>query len=194
MTIDRRNYASVSEILKPWSDYSHIDLEVLRRKQIIGKEVHEAIKAYYLGEFFPVSPLSENYFESFLKWTKKQSIYLPSNELECFDDAMKVRGICDMIAKNDDIPKDTYCLYDFKCSSTAKLAVWELQGMMYSRMLADRFKMHDHFYFVQLHPKGDEPLEWKVSITDTLWINALSAINLHWHFQGMAANTEGKRN
>ena len=61
--------SSVTEILAPWADFSHIDPAVLAHAAERGTKLHDYVAAHLLGEWIPrVEAEVVPYFDSFKRW------------------------------------------------------------------------------------------------------------------------------
>lgn len=156
----RPGYTRVSDIIKPWNDFSGIPLEVLERKKNIGTEVHKAIQAF--NECIPVQYEGdgEEYFTSFLKWMRETKVNVKYSELRLYDDTLKITGGIDALVQ---FPNEgNLVLVDWKttASYTKKTArMWELQGTFYHYLLTKNGNedLSDRIVFVQLNPDGKLP-------------------------------------
>ena len=64
-------YARVSDIIRPFCCFGHIDPVVLDNKARIGTEVHKLIADDLDGEFVIPSDETRGYFNSYLRWKKE---------------------------------------------------------------------------------------------------------------------------
>ena len=131
-------YIRVSDLIKPYVDFSHIDPEVLSRKARIGTEVHEAIAAHYTGDFFPISPEADVYLPAFKSAIKSDVEILNETpvvlEKRLYSTKMGFTGQIDALFKSK---LGSYHLVDFKTSYAAQNASWRLQLTFYAMLLSE---------------------------------------------------------
>lgn len=137
----RPGYTRVSTILSIFQDFSHIDPEILKRKCRIGTEVHQAIQAFYLHEFNPISSDARGYFDSFkAAFDIELKAYEPKLlEKRLYSETLRITGQIDAIMTKDN---STY-LFDWKTSYKANERVWRMQLAMYV-MLAEENNVAAH--------------------------------------------------
>jgi hypothetical protein len=161
--IIKDGYARVSDILRPWNDFSNVPEEILARKQRIGTDVHEAI--YLHNECMPMiyTTLREDaggYFVSFLEWSNLTGARVVFSEVRLYDEVFKITGKYDALVRFPD--EDCLVMVDWKTSSSYNKDMgnnWALQGGFYHYLMKqnDLPNISERFLFVQLDAKGGLP-------------------------------------
>lgn len=128
-------YVRVSEILRPFQDYSHIPPDILARKAEIGTEVHAAIEAFYKEDFHPLSSSARPYFHSFKSAFNTQlSTYTPLVlEKRLYSEKMHITGQIDAILTQG----DSYYIFDWKTSANANERAWRMQLCLYALLVQE---------------------------------------------------------
>jgi thiol-disulfide isomerase/thioredoxin len=176
---DGKEYARVSDILKPFYDFSMIDQTVLQNKANIGTRVHEAIAEEILGDFPVLGEKEEGYFASFCKWCKAiNPIFLKSEE-RYFDDVKMMTGCIDAIAKLSCDSKAV--LIDFKTSSQESKITWPMQAHLYSHLLrVNDIDVSPRYLFIKLDKFGNLPEVYEYKHSSNIMANCFNAIDLFW--------------
>lgn len=148
----KEGYTRVSEIVGWFKSLllGSIDPGVLKRKAMLGTEVHEAIAGFYDGMFVPLDQKAAPYYESFKRWNSCQEMTILKQEERYYDDKLMITGAVDMISDYHGIKH----LIDFKTSATADKAGWRIQGAFYTLLCGEKI---DNIRFVQLDKKGKDP-------------------------------------
>jgi hypothetical protein len=173
-----KRYARVSDILKPFSNFSHINEEVLRKKCEVGTHVHEAIKSDVQEEFPLIWGEAACYFKSYEGW--KQAIcpiFLKSEE-RYFDDKKMITGCIDALItlEGHEMP----ILVDFKTSATESPA-WILQGHLYHYLLrANGQDVSPRIFFLKLRRDGDFPILFEYKYSKNIMAKCNKAIDMYW--------------
>ena len=173
-----KQYARVSEILKPFSNFSHIDEEILRRKCDIGTHVHEAINADIQGEFPMVWGEASLYFKSYEKWKNTISPVFLKSEQRYFDHKKMFTGCIDALVMLEGSLEPI--LVDFKTSAVESPA-WILQGHLYHYLLrVNDQAVSPRIFFLKLRRDGDLPTLFEYKYTKNIMAKCNKAIDLYW--------------
>lgn len=174
---DGKEYARVSEILQPFSDFSHIDPEVLANKCRIGTRVHEAIAAEIAGEFPILDEASYGYFKSFLAWKHELKPSFQQSEQRYYSEKHMITGQIDCLAL---IGSRVPFLVDFKTSASEGES-WPLQGHLYAMLLEEAgLKIQEKYFFVKLDRAGFLPKVLQYRFDFNLRSKCLNAIRMYW--------------
>ena len=178
-----KKYARVTEILKPFADFSHIDPLVLDNKARIGTQVHQAISCELKGDFPWVNNDSIGYFESYLKWrTRIQPEFIVS-EGRYFDDKKMITGQIDALvqfAENPNVP----ILVDFKTSAQESKETWPMQAHLYAYLLeVIGIKSSSTYHFVKLSKNGALPHIFEYKFDRNIHNKCMKAIDDFWEKQ-----------
>ena len=122
-------YARVTEILRPFTDFSSIDPAVLHQAADRGTRVHTYCESHALGLFVAeVDEDCKNYFEAFKSWFDEFVVKVLHAETRMNSPSYRISGACDLIAilKGDDFPS----LIDIKTPSIP-FPTWQLQTAAY---------------------------------------------------------------
>lgn len=170
----KEGYTRVSEIIGWYKSLAlgKIDEEVLRKKQDIGTEVHEAIDGHYTGAFVPLGERAQPYFVSFKKWAESCGYKIHCQEQRFYCDEMMITGAVDMIAYDG----NQSVLIDFKTSLNADKKGWAIQGAFYdylSPMEIDRIE------FIKLDKEGKAPKTITYTPSPDLWDQALQCYKVY---------------
>jgi len=182
---DGKEYARVSEILRPFSDFSHIDPEVLAHKCRIGTQVHEAIADEIKGEFPFLRPDSYGYFKSFLAWNNEIKPHFQKSEERYYSEKHMVTGQIDaLILLGSRLP----FLIDFKTSASEGES-WTLQGHLYAMLLEEAgVKIQDKYLFIKLDKNGMLPRVFEYKFDFNLRSKCLNAIDNFWKMRKSDSN------
>lgn len=175
-----KQYARVSEILRPFNNFGHIDQEVLENKARIGVSAHEAI-CHDISEEFPCpSKPALGYFNSYLEWKKHLNPIFLKSEERFFDDEMMISGQIDALIKFS--PKDTVpTLVDFKTSVQESKIVWPMQAHLYAYLLhKNNIPIQPRFLFVKLNKYGDLAEGFSYLFDPNIHARCMNAIEDFW--------------
>ncbi len=175
---EEKQYARVSDILKPFSNFSHIDEEVLSKKQSLGSHVHEAINDDINEEFPLLWGQATGYFKSYEKWKYAVSPIFLKSEHRYFDDTKMITGCIDALItlEGHELP----ILVDFK-TSAAESPAWILQGHLYHYLLrANGQDVSPRIFFLKLHRYGDLPTLFEYKYSKNLMAKCNKAIEMYW--------------
>jgi hypothetical protein len=142
---------SVTEVLKPYSDYSHIPPGVLEAAATRGTALHAAYASYALGLWIP--EFADNYrpwFDSFCRWFDIAVLETVAVEPALSCKKYGFQGHPDWIGRI----KGDKCLVlaDWKNPVLAQKA-WRLQVAAYHHLAKEEYGA-ERVLIVQPHPKG----------------------------------------
>lgn len=152
-------YTRVTDMLKWIIDLSKLPPEILDRfdrKGVIGTNVHKAIEMNEKGEWYPLMPEEQPYFDSYLKWRKSAMPTFTTQEHRMYCDNLMISGQCDGVVRlyGD---KDL-CLIDYKTSAMQDDKIWGMQATFYHYLIKMEMQnISDEVIFLQLNPKGKLP-------------------------------------
>ena len=174
---DGKEYARVSEILAQFSDFSHIDPEVLANKCRIGTQVHEAIAAEIAEEFPILAEDSWGYFKSFLKWRDELNPLFEQSEQRYFSEKHRITGQIDaLVTFGTQTPP---VLVDFKTSAQEGKS-WILQAHLYDIILEqNHIETQARFLFIKLDKMGGLPQVFQYSFDLNIQSKCLNAIQMY---------------
>lgn len=175
---DGKEYARVSEILKPFTDFSHIDPDVLANKCRIGTQVHEAIAAEIRGEFPILDADSWPYFKSFLRWRDELNPFFEQSEQRYFDDEHMITGQIDALVRFT--PSNPQILIDFK-TSAQEGKTWPMQAQLYDLLLTNNaIEIESIYLFIKLDKMGGIPQVFSYKFDLNFHSKCLNAIQMYW--------------
>lgn len=154
----KKGYTRVTEIISWLSAFWQVDPDLLDKRCLEGSQVHEAILADMLGDFYVLSGELQGFYRSYEKWKEIVNFELIEAEKRYYEDELKITGKIDALVK---IGGKTYIL-DFKTSKTASLKTWQLQGAFYKRLVGEGIE--PYVFFVQLKRDGSLPKVHKVDV------------------------------
>lgn len=182
----RPGYMRVSEVVSMFKGCIDPSIEeIVRKKALIGTEVHDLCKRFVCDEEIP-EPSSQRvkkYFQCFQEFYIGNKVFngLYLAEERFYDDDLMITGQVDFLFKTRH--GDKCILVDIKTSATPDEFHWWLQGILYANMIRKHgIELVDSFMFVQLKDKdGATPSiftfpEWKnkANEVETLIKNLLS--------------------
>ena len=172
-------YARVSEIIKPFVDFSHIDPEVLNRKAALGTRVHAAIHEEIEGGM-PVLPRQEaGYFQSWIQWRDITCPYFEKSEVRIFNEEKRITGCVDALVGWDRSVTLTLC--DWK-TAVCESPTWVMQAHLYWFLLkGDKYPVHDRFVFLRLDKSGGLPKVHQYVLDLRILQKCMKAIDDFWH-------------
>lgn len=95
-----KNYARVTSVLNPYTNFSGIRPEVLEYAANRGERVHNYCEAYAKGLFLAeIDEDCKNYVEAFERWFDKAVVEVLQLEIRMNCPVMRLSGKCDMIVK-----------------------------------------------------------------------------------------------
>jgi ATP-dependent exoDNAse (exonuclease V) beta subunit len=153
------NFTRVSEILSLIKDYSFVKPDVLRAKQIIGTNVHEAIEKYYKQEDrLLLSPIEEMYYDGFMDFATNLQYNPLIVEQRFYDKERMITGKVDLIIEKS----DKQYIVDFKTTANADIRSWKLQGGFYYQLAKEYHDLEPVVRIIHLKKNGsftEYPLE-----------------------------------
>jgi hypothetical protein len=181
-------FARVTDILRPFNDFSKIDQKVLENKARIGTSVHEAI-AHDIDGTFPC-PDSDalGYFESYIKWKAALTPTFSISERRFFCKEKMITGQIDClinISASIKLPQ----LVDFKTSAQESKVVWPMQAHLYHYLLSvNGMLAHPKFLFVKLDKHGNLPEVFEYTWSQNTHAKCMNAIDDFWKSRKVADN------
>ncbi len=154
---NEKRYARVSEVLSCFSDFSHIDPEVLQNKANIGTKVHKAIEDD-IGDVFPtLDARTIGYFESYKAWKQETSPKFDKSEQRFYCHEKMITGQIDSLVHygwSFQVP----VMVDFKTSVQESKVVWPMQAHLYAYLLAvNGISVQPRYLFIKLNKFGKLP-------------------------------------
>lgn len=174
-----KQYARVSDILKPFCDFSNIDEAVLNNKARIGTDVHKAINDDICEEFPIIFPESHGYLSSYYQWKERllPSFSLAETRLYC--DEKMISGQIDTLVQFKG--ENGLVLVDFKTSAQESPIVWPMQAHLYHYLLIKNgWNVTSRFLFVKLDKHGKLPTVFQYCFDPNLRAKCMDAIDLHF--------------
>ena len=173
-------YGRVSGVIRPFSDFSRIDPNVLANKARIGTEVHAAIADDINGDFGVVGADGKGYFDSYLKWKEALNPVFSQSEMRYFCDDKMLTGQIDCLAylsSGINLP----ALIDFKTSAQESKETWEMQAHLYNYLLAKNgITVALTYRFVKLDKNGALPKVFCYLWNDKINSKCMKAIDNFW--------------
>lgn len=187
LEINGKLYARVSDILRPFVDFSHIPEEVLNRKAKLGTRVHEAIHQEIQGEFSVLDLKEQGYLKSFDQWRSALNpVFIESEMRYCCDKKMLTGGIDTLVKLQGE---DEAILVDWKTSVCESPITWTMQAHLYNYLLTNAGKsISDRMLFVKLDRRGEQPKVFEYRLDKVIMIKCLNAIDSFWKSKGVAIN------
>lgn len=174
-----KKYARVSDVIRPFSNFGHIDRAVLENKARIGTEVHEAIASDISGEFPVVGKDGEGYFNSYLKWKETINPVFSKSEQRYFCDTLMITGQIDSLVflPGEELP----ILLDFKTSANESPTTWPMQAHLYSYLLhVNEVPAALRFLFLKLDKYGNLPTAFSYHFDQKIHNKCMSSIESFW--------------
>lgn len=183
---DGKSYARVSDILKPFSNFSHIKPDVLENKCRIGTAVHKAIEADLNGKFPALEEDTWGYFRSYLCWFEHLNATVEQTEVRYFSDKYMITGQIDALMhfKGDHLPT----LIDFK-TSASEGDTWPMQAYLYALLLSENgVPIEQRFLFVKLDKMDQLPKVFEYKFDRNIAAKCLKAIEDFWKSEKSDSN------
>lgn len=126
---------SVTQILKPLTNFDGIPPEVLRRKAALGTAVHRAVELHEQGDLDEESlhPMVAARFAAYLLWKAESGAAIKATEQKVWHPTLRYAGTLDLIAEIN----GAEWLIDIKNSAEFS-PVWALQTAGYDACLPGR--------------------------------------------------------
>ena len=173
-------YARVTDILRPFNDFSQIDPQVLANKGRLGTSVHEAIADDINGEFPSIEKAAMGYFESYESWRFQINPTFLKSEIRYFDDAKMITGQIDALI---DLPNRSMLptLVDFKTSAQESKEVWPMQAHLYGYILSQNgILVAPRYLFIRLNKYGELPDVFEYTYSQNTYARCMSAVTDFW--------------
>lgn len=170
-------YARVSDVLRPFTDFGHIDAHVLERKARIGTSAHEAIADEIAGNFPTPMREAEGYFDSFLEWCYKAQPDFVSSEERLFCDEKMITGQLDALIRSPDYHLPI--LIDFK-TSVQESPTWVMQAHLYAYLVEKTRGIEPIYWFIKLDKKGKFPKVFEYKWNPEMEFKCMAAIDDFW--------------
>lgn len=175
-----KNYARVSDILRPFNNFGHIDPSVLENKARIGTSAHQAIADDIAGEFPCPDKDSMGYFKSYEMWRDKVHPTFLQSEKRYFDGYRMITGQIDALITFSEI-NFFPVLVDFKTSSVESKEVWPMQAHLYALLLAtNQIQVSPKYLFIKLDKHGSLPAVYEYSWDRNIHAKCMDAIDSFW--------------
>lgn len=179
-----KSYVRVSEVLKPFNDFSGIDPIVLNNKANLGTRVHQAINDEINGEFPIITPDIFGYIQSFHKWRELIEPTFLESEMRYYDSAKMLTGCIDTLIQLKG--EEKAILVDFKTSAQESPTVWPMQAHLYQYLLSTANKIiAPRFLFLKLAKDGDFPKVCQYRFDLNILRKCLCAIDEFWNKDGL---------
>jgi len=179
---NEKEYARVSDVLAPFTNFSGIPPEVLEAKRDIGTEVHGCIEQLINDELPIPSKRAKGYLDSFLSWMKQLSPTFTLSEKRFFCDDLMLTGCIDslLLLPNSDLP----ILTDYK-TSAQESKTWVMQGHLYYYLLKKNgYHIGDVMLFIKLNKDGLAPIAYSYRYNSNVYAQCLDAISSYWKNSG----------
>lgn len=169
---------SVTEVLNPWVDFSHVPPDRLLLASERGTRVHAACEAYALGIWSPIDSIEEDiryYVWSFRRWFDTQVAEVLLVEARLTDDRLGYTGQIDLAVV---LRTAEVVIVDLKTPVT-KSKSWRLQMAGYLNLYPRASKAGS----LRLNPEGKVPkMDWYDGSAAQDLAVFLSALNCHRYF------------
>lgn len=174
-----KDYARVSEILQPFTNFSGIDPKVLAAKCEIGTDVHEAISDFLNNKSVFLGPEKAwKYYKSFKAWYKHMQPDFVVNEARYFCDEKKITGAVDGVIKLPGI--EELLLIDFK-TSVSESPTWVMQAHLYYYLITKKHQnIAPRFLFIKLDYEGLLPKVFEYKFDKNIHNKCMIAIDNFW--------------
>ena len=161
-TLDGKTVPSVTQIIKPLSDFSNIPEETLAYASERGTAVHKACEIINLGQEFagPLDSVIVPYVDAWQLFIKEKRVIITEAEQRLYHPTMKYAGTFDALAMIDDCE----WLLDIKCIATlhprigVQLAGYEGLINRKVRRGAVQLKSDGSYRFAEYKNKSDWPV------------------------------------
>lgn len=179
-----KKYARVTDILRPFTDFGHINPEVLANKARIGTQVHGYISEDIEDEFPAPSPECMGYYQSFAEWKHKLKPSFAKSESRYFCHDKMFTGQIDALIKFPG--EQTFTLVDFKTSVQESPIVWPMQAHMYHYLLQkNQIDVSSRFLFIKLDKHGDLPKVFEYRFDPNVRAKCMNAVEEFWKTENL---------
>lgn len=145
------NFIRVSEIIGLIKDFSFVNPDVLKAKQIIGTNVHDAIERYYKKDTpVDLSATEKMYFDGFMDFATNIEYNPLIVEQRFYDSERRITGKVDLIAEKG----DKRYVMDFKTTANADIRSWKLQGGFYYQLAKEYHTLEPVVRIIHLKKNG----------------------------------------
>ena len=176
---DNKLYARATATIRQFSDFSHISEDVLKRKGMLGTEVHKSIHEYIEGGFPFPSVQAQGYMKSFYQWEVAVNPRFLESEVRYYCDKRMLSGGVDALIKLKG--KEEAILVDFKTSSQESPITWQMQGHLYHYLLVGAGKViSPRMLFIKLDRYGHEPTVFEYKVNSNCMNRCLEAVESFW--------------
>jgi len=128
----KTGYLRVTEVMKPFIDFSKIPPKVLKHACDRGTKVHRLAELYAKDEYFPEpEPELSGYVDSFKMWFDEMVEEVVSLEVRLYDNTLMITGAIDLVAKLKG--SDGPVIVDYKTPANASKS-WALQLSAYQNL------------------------------------------------------------
>lgn len=180
ITHNGKQYARVSDVIRPFSNYSHIDPFVLANKARIGTSTHEAIEDDIKGRFPCPDKDAMGYFNSYLAWKDHMDPMFFRSEERYFDDDLMVTGQIDAVVSFG-TSNQPPTLIDFKTSVQEIKEVWPMQAHLYAHLIKKNgYEINPNMLFIKLHPNGAMPQVYIYQWNANIYAKCMNAVADFW--------------
>lgn len=172
-------YPSVTQILRPWQDFSGIPPEVLANAAERGTRVHAACAALALDlPVYGLAPMSDDllYVESFQRWLDGTVAAVLAVEQEYIDHALGFRGHPDLVCLLKRSPD--VVVVDIKTGQTFSRA-WAVQLAAYAHLTGAQ-----RCLTVRLKADGSRPVVNEITNWQREFAVFLNALSVYKYFNG----------
>jgi hypothetical protein len=176
---DGKQYARVSDIIRPFASFGHIDPKVLANKARIGSAVHQDIADDLNDEFCVTTRETTGYFNSYRKWKEEIKPKFLEWETRYFCQDLMLTGQIDAVVRMPD--ESIPVLVDWKTSAQESPTTWPMQAHLYRYLLLkNKVDVGERFLFIRLHKEGFFPCVHVYKFESNLHKKCMSAIEEFW--------------
>jgi hypothetical protein len=175
-------YTRISDILKPFTNFNHIDKNILANAADRGTRVHDYCNAYANNIFLAdIDEDCQYYVNAFIDWYDLNCVKLLYSEKRLYHDLYKITGKFDLIVKIKNTEENI--LIDIK-TPVIESKTWPIQLGGYCMLIKESMDMDIHRCLVLKLPKSKgkaEEIEYTKIEKNKHLFNC--ARQLHNHFQ-----------
>jgi len=181
-------YPSVTEILSPYADFSHVPADVLAAAALRGTGTHEACAGYALDLWSSVSDELRGYFDSYRAWFDRYVVEVLAVEKELVHKRWGYIGHADLVARVSGYKTEPVIgVIDIKTPLTQK-KTWRLQISAYVEAEQQERKEKVYGGALQLRKDGGLPKMTWVEDQSQAFAAFTGALSAHNYIKG----NEGK--
>jgi len=174
-----KKYARVSDVIRPFVDFSHVPVEVLNRKAALGTRVHKAIEQEINGDMAVVGLGEQGYVQSFEQWRAEVEPVFVESERRYYCDEKMITGCIDALVEFKGT--DKRILIDFKTSAQESPVTWPMQAHLYHYLASKHHNNLDsRILFLKLDRKGALPKVFIYNFDDNVIRQCMQAIDVFW--------------